>query len=311
MIIFLYGQDTYRLKEKLDEIVVQYKERRKSGLNLRYFEGENLGFEDFQDEFQQASMFKEKKLVILKDIFNNDDFKEKFLKNLKTLSRSQDNILIYENSEIKKSDELLKALKKYAKAQGFDFLEGVKLKNWVKKEIEKLGGRADLNFINKLIEFSGNNSWRLINEIQKLVSFRKKEPLQLKDIDILVRPEIENDIFKTIDALARKDRKTALVLLKKHLEAGNPPLKLFGMIISQFRNLLQVKELAEKEYSYSEIVKKTGLHPFVVKKSLEGARRFALPELKKIYRKLFQVDFEMKTGKLNQEAALELFVAEL
>lgn len=311
MIIFLYGPDAYRLKEKLNEMVAEYKEKRKSGLNLKYFEGENLKFEDFWDEMQQASMFKGKKLVILKNIFDNEDFKEKFSADLKKFNQQQDNILICQETKVLAADKLFKALKKYAKAQEFEFLKGIKLKNWVKKEIEKLGGRADANFINKLIDFAGNDSWRLANEIKKLVSFRKKEPLQLRDIDVLVQPEIEVDIFKTIDALAQKDKKTAILLIKKHLEIGEPPLKLFGMIVSQFRNLLQVKEMAEKKYSYSEIIKETKLHPFVVKKSLWGVQRFTMPELKKIYQKLFQVDLAIKTGKAVPETALDLFIAEI
>ena len=47
MIIFLYGEDSYRSKEKLNEIINRYKESHKNELNLRRFEGEDLDFQDF------------------------------------------------------------------------------------------------------------------------------------------------------------------------------------------------------------------------------------------------------------------------
>ena len=65
MIIFLYGQDTYRSCQKLKEIIGHYKEIHKSGLNLRYFDRGNLNFQDFKSETETLSIFREKKLVVL------------------------------------------------------------------------------------------------------------------------------------------------------------------------------------------------------------------------------------------------------
>jgi len=89
MIIFLYGQDSYRSRKKLNEIIDHYKKIHQSGLNLKYFNGKELNFEDFRDEIQQTSMFDEKKLAILEDTFSNKQFKEKFLKYSKEFINSK------------------------------------------------------------------------------------------------------------------------------------------------------------------------------------------------------------------------------
>ena len=36
-----------------------------------------------------------------------------------------------------------------------------------------------------------------------------------------------------------------------------------------------------------------------------------MPQLKKIYQKIFQVDFDIKTGKIEPETALDLLLAEI
>ena len=46
MTILLYGLDTYRSRQKLNEIIENYKKVRKSGLNLRFFDGKELDFPD-------------------------------------------------------------------------------------------------------------------------------------------------------------------------------------------------------------------------------------------------------------------------
>ena len=83
------------------------------------------------------------------------------------------------------------------------------------------------------------------------------------------------------------------------------------MIAYQFKNLLIVKELAEKGFMYASIVKKSGLHPFVVKKNYFACQQFSFIELKEIYRKIFKIDSDIKSGKIEQETALNLLISQI
>ena len=312
MLIFLYGQDTYRLNLKLKEIIQEYKKTHQSGLNLLYLEGENIGFQDFQDQFQQATMFKEKKMVILRNIFQNQDFKEKFIKDIKKLISSEDIILIVEKRDVPANNSLFKALKKKARCQEFKPLEKGQLKHWTKKEFEKHKTQIKPEALERLIEFVGNDLWRLSNEIKKLVSFKQKNSqVQAEDVNVLIRPKIETDIFTTIDCIAQNNKKRAIELLKKHLEKGDSPLYLLSMINFQFRNLLIIRDLIDQNTSFYLISQKANLHPYVVKKSYPLAKKFKLSELKKIYQKIFEVDLNIKTGKIEPETALELLIAQI
>ena len=121
MIIFLYGPDTYRSRQKLNEIIEHYKKIHKSGLNLKYFDLQKSSYQDFKDEIQQASMFKEKKLLVLKNIFSNPDFKIKFLEQGKNFVKSDDIILIYEENKISESDSFSKFLKRKGNLRNLNF----------------------------------------------------------------------------------------------------------------------------------------------------------------------------------------------
>jgi len=326
MIIFLYGKDTYRMKEKLKEIIERYKKIHKSGLNLKYFND----FTNFKDGIRQTSMFKEKKLAVITDIFTTPDFKEKFYKDKKEFLNSEDTILIYEERDFSKNSSLFKFLKKNVKSQEFKFLTGQGLKSWIKKEFNKYKNHASLRSaepcilpsveyetriepeaLEKLIEYIGNDLWQMSNEIKKLASFRNNETVKAKDIELLVRSKVETDIFKTIDAIADKNKKQALNLLHKHLEKGDSPLYLLSMINYQFRNLLIVKDFIEKYKPYDVILKKSGLHPFVVKKTYYQSQKFTFQELKKIYQEIFKKDLDIKTGRIQPEIALDLLIAEI
>jgi len=312
MLIFLYGPDSYRSKQKLKEIINHYQKIHKSGLNLRFFDGETLSFEDFRDEFQESSMFSEKKFFILKNIFLNQSLKEKFLENIKKISDSRNIILFFEEREIPKNDTFFKLLKEKAKFQEFELLEGQKLKNWIKKEVGKYQCQIDEMALEKLVEFVGNDLWRLSNEIKKLISYVEKEKkIKTKDIELLVKPKIEIDIFKIIDAFGLKNKKKALEMVHQYLKKENNPLYLLSMINYQFRNLLIIKDLIEKQQPYYLILKKTGLNPFVVKKNYQQSNNFTFQELKRIYHKISDLDFNIKTGRITPEIALDLFIGDL
>ena len=314
MILFLYGQDTYGSRQKLNEIIEHFKEIHGFGLNLKYFDDPKINFQEFKDEIQTTSMFKEKKLIVLTNIFSDSETEKEFLGFLKKKESLKDIILFYEKGKVDGKKSLFKFLKKQGKAQEFKLLEGRKLRDWIRKEFKKYQIEIVPEALEIFIEFIGNDLWRLSNEIKKLAVYKIKNPelkISIKDINLLTKPKIETDIFDTIDSIASKNKKRALNLLHYHLEKGDSPFYLFSMIKFQISNLLVVKDLIEKQRPFSDILAKTGLHPFVVKKSYWLSQRFRLEELKKIYRKIFQLELKIKTGKIEPALALDLLVTEM
>ena len=309
MIIFLYGPDTYRSRQKLNDIIENYKKIHKSGLNLVRFNMEENTFEDFKEQIETASMFKEKKLIILENTFSSQDFIEKFLKYKKPFG---DNIvLFFEEGTVDAKKSLFKFLEKNSKLQGFSLLGGEKLKNWIKKEFQKYESEISPEAVQSLVDFIGHDPWQLFNEIRKLAAYRNGKRIEKGDIELLIKPKVETAIFKTIDAIAGKKKKTALSLIHQHLEKGDSPQYLLSMINFQFRNLLEVKDMMERDRPYYLILKKSNLHPFIVRKSYEQAQKFTIQQLKKIYQRIFQVDSAIKTGKIAPDVALDLLITEI
>jgi site-specific DNA-cytosine methylase len=92
------------------------------------------------------SMFKEKKLIVILDPLSNSKLKEELIEKGEAFISSDNVLLLVEQSKILKIDKLLKYLEKNGKVQEFELLTGVKLKNWVKKEIEVEKRYEKLNF---------------------------------------------------------------------------------------------------------------------------------------------------------------------
>lgn len=313
MIIFLYGEDSFRSLAKLNEIIDSYKKVHKSGLNLVDFDCQNNEFEDLKDNFKIVGMFAEKKLIILKNLFLSKKFQEDFQENVKELNDIKDVIVVFEKDKVDERLKLFKLLKKEAKAQEFNYLSGVNLLNWTKNEFAKYGAKIDTQALDLLLNFVGSDLWQLHNEVLKLSNYKAKQIINSDDIKLLVRPKIDSDIFKTIEAVANKDKKLAINLIKKHILAEDSGVcfYLLSMIAYQIKTLLIIKDLVEKNTPYAMIAKKAGLHPFVVQKNYYFCNKFTLSELKKIYRRIYEVDFDIKTGKLDPELGIETLIFSL
>ncbi len=287
-----------------------YRKVNASGLNLIYIDAKEEAFEDFYRHFSMQGMFAEKKLIIITDLFSQQKFQEAFLEKLEAIHASKNIVVVYEREAVDARKKLFKDLLKLAKCQESTVLLPMQLKRWVQAEFEKQGVKIADDALTLLTAYVNQDTWRLAQEIKKLSSYKKGDTVTRADVTLQVRPNIENDIFKTIDALTQ-NKKQAIALLHKHLEGGDAPLYLLSMITYQFRNFLIVKDLLEKGIPSYQIAKKAGLHPFVVKKSVALCNQFSFQQLKAIYRKIFAIDEAIKTGTMDPEMALDSLLASI
>jgi len=341
MLYFFYGADDYRLKQKTKSVVAGYLAKHSSGLNLARFDlSDRAEFARLKDFLEAYSMFEEKKLAVIENLFGGasvDEFagflassvifkdNEKFVvvaQELKLADRKSKEKYVFKNENEK---ELFKQLTgRLAQKEEFDSLTGVRLEDWIKKEVERVGGSAELTqgraerdakidsaAVKKLAVFVGSDLWRMSNEINKLANYQAGQTIGAADVEELVKSKIDNDIFKTVDALALRQKNIAYKLLHRHLAEGESEIYLLGMLIFQFRNLLLVKSQIEQGATVAEIGQNIKLHPFVLRKTFEQARNFTLADLKTIYGKFLEADLAIKSGRVEPPAALDLLVAEI
>jgi len=299
MIILLYGKDTYRSKNRLNELKKEFKNE--SGINERFLDGKILTFEELKNEVLGLSFFNEKKLIIIENVFSNKTLKEEIKEKGKEFLDSENIIILYETDKVLKGDVLYSFIRKKATIEEFDLLKEGELRKWVLEEIEKNNGSASSQAVDLLLEYIGNDLWRQHNEINKLISYKKE--IAEEDVKLLINIQAETNIFSTVDALADKDKEKAIKLIKKHLDKGESVFGLLAMIAYQFKNMLIVKTAGD--------YRKTSLNPFVARKSFYQSEKFSFEDLKRIYNKILEIDSGIKTGKIDENIAIETLILEI
>lgn len=314
MIYFLFGEDTYQIKEEVELIKSRFLEKNKSGAEIVSFEFPETDLERIKNALNSASFLFGKRLVVIKNLITKggEELKKGFVEYLKTKKEFANESLFIEKGEAQKKDPLFKELyKKSGVKKEFNYFEGRILNDWILKKVKEKSGKISHEAISYFVSSVGKNLWRISNEINKLVNFCGKKEIKKEDVELLVQEKIEPDIFRTIDAIAAKNKKEALFYLHKHLKAGDNEIYLRGMIAYQFRNILKTRALLEKKLTREEIQKRTGIHQYVLGKTLPQVKNFNMETLKSIYNKLLKIDLAVKTSKIEPKIALDLLVVEL
>lgn len=344
MIIFLYGQDSFRSRLKLNELKDKYlREVDKLGSGLKVINGAKASFADIAAAVSPSSLLSKKRLIIIEDIFINKDklIFEKLSEYFKN-KQTDDNIIIFWESNIKtkklknalspllldssgqgkplnkKQTELFKFLSAQKYAYSFNLLSNTELSNWVKRQAVLRGSKISARAAELLVGLVGNDGWQINNELDKLLSYKAASQLtsggaeiDVEDIKNLVRGNFSENIFALTDALSVKNKALAVRLLDEQIEAGLSDGYLLNMFVRQFRILLQIKQALESGLSQRQIASKLKLHPFVAQKGLDQARHFTLPILKNILSRLVKIDYEAKSGQSDYLTGLNMLIASL
>jgi len=283
-------------------------------LNLMSLDGEKISINELNKAIATQSFLAKKRMVVIRNIFKQRKALQtevlELLKSGKFRDGKEDNILIFWDEEPDKRSALFKYLDGSKFKEELETLKGAELTRWIIKRIEDKGGRISKMNADILASKSDGDLWALSGEIDKLVALSRGREIGREDLEQSTLVKVEDNIFNLTDAIGNKNNQLALKLLRQSLEGGANEIYLLTMIVRQFRILIQVKAGMEEGKSGRALAGELGLHPFVVQKAQAQAVKYTMEQLKKIYKKLLEIDWKLKTGG-EGEVLLEMFIAEV
>jgi DNA polymerase-3 subunit delta len=255
-------------------------------------------------------------LIILDNFFklNAETLKkvEDYILALK-LAEDLQNLLIFWEEDLvdgKQKSPLFKVLtKKPAFYQKFEILKFGQLKKWTEREILARGGKISATALDVLALNAGGDLWRLNQEINKLIVYKRGDMIEADDVKLLTAAGFNSNIFELIDALGRKEGAMAFSIFSNEIKTGRDELEILGLVAGHFRRLISVRSMVDSGRAISASL--LGFHQFVFQKILNQSRNFTLSDLKNKFRKIVETDYMIKTGKIDKRAGLETLIFSL
>jgi len=304
MILFFFGPNDYLVSRKVYELKQRYLEKAGGDFNFLTLDGATLVPQDYLRQIMAMPLLSSSRLIVVENILKNKN-KEvlEMVKNSLDKVSSSTVVLFVQKGDFDRRLGLFRALNRPKIAQEFKSIEPYKMPRFVTEEVEEKGGKIEKDAANLLSEFVGDDLWRLSNEIDKLLSFTGGI-ITSSDVETLVVKNITSNIFAMIDDLSRDLKGGALKHLDALLKSNEPPLRILSLINFQFRSIAQIKEAMEASSNQFAISKTTKLSPFQISKSFSLAKKFSFSRLSQVYSEIVRVDFEIKTGKIEDAEGL-------
>ncbi|MFA6991786.1 MAG: DNA polymerase III subunit delta [Candidatus Gracilibacteria bacterium] len=314
--VFLFcGKDTFSCFYKLNlwksEFIKKHGET-----NIDQIEASDLSAGKLAMDIGSVPFLSEKRLIIIKNFLErakSDEQKEV----AEVIENVPDSCILvfYEDREPDKRTSLYQKISKTGKVVEFPVLSP---KETVAKILEK--AKADnINIkpftADYLATYLALDLWSITNELNKLKTFADGKEITKEMVDDLVTPSLSSSIFKLTDALAARNSKESIRILRTLIEMDEELNMIFFMIVRHFRLMIQIKELVEKKDPPYSIAKQLGANPYVVQIISKQCRNFTEENLRDIYQKLLKIDIDVKTGNIrttkNDISEFELAIEKL
>ena len=311
MIYVLYGLEAY-LKER--EIKNILESNHITPINCSEYDLGETNIEVLLNDASTISLFSEKKAIIGDDAYfltsiikkngleHNLTLLEEYIKN-----PNPDSIIIFVVN-YEKLDERKKLVKEMRKCTTIKELKADGNTKAYAKELFQ-GYQIDYATLELLYTRTQNNLMLLEQEANKLMLYKYDEKeITKEDVITLTNKNIDTDIFHFIENIVNKKKEDAIEAYYEMILEGEEPIKIIVMLANQFRIIYQAKELYKKGYTEANIASELGIHPYRIKLALEKGRMFSSETLLKYLNELAHIDMQIKSGEVDKNIALELFI---
>ena len=321
MIYFIGGkkQREFKYFELLEKI-----RKENIGISESFFDVDLKENEKFLEKININSIFSSQELVVLKRAEKLKNIEEilKYIANLEIVNKEI--VIDYDKEDGKfgaKLKRLLDELGKNKKMKVFLFQKETEeeIRAYVIDELEINGGR-DLAL---LLEMIGNNPFKVRNEVAKIKIFLNGEKFDIEKIKNVVSVEKEYRIYEMTRNILLNNPADVM----RYLEQKKEYMGILYSLYSELETMYKISSLKKRGRKFSrnynafkmefeeikEVFKSNNRIPnsYVIFKKLELEQNYTNLNLKKLVFRCWEIEREIKTGKIEMETGVEILIMEI
>lgn len=305
-VYLLYGEEAYlkkQYKDKLKHAMVPEGDT----MNFSAFEGKSINPKEIIDLAETLPFFADRRVILIE---NSGFFKnacEELAEYLPQVAPATHFIFVEE--EVDKRSKMYKAAKASGRIVEFLPQNEELLTRWILGRLKREGKNITGSVMQLFLTKTGTDMGNIDRELEKLLCYTlDRDVITAEDVEAVVTEQTTNKIFEMVNAVAEHNQRRALDLYYDLLTLKEPPMRIMFLISRQFQILFHVRDMAAKGLDQQTMAKKAGIPPFAVRKNVSQARGFTMEQLKQALRDGAELEESVKTGRMDDRMAVELFL---
>ena len=305
-VYLLYGEEAYlkkQYKDKLKHAMVPEGDT----MNFSAFEGKSINPKEIIDLAETLPFFADRRVILIE---NSGFFKnacEELAEYLPQVAPATHFIFVEE--EVDKRSKMYKAAKTSGRIVEFLPQNEELLTRWILGRLKREGKNITGSVMQLFLTKTGTDMGNIDRELEKLLCYTlDRDVITAEDVEAVVTEQTTNKIFEMVNAVAEHNQRRALDLYYDLLTFTEPPMRIMFLISRQFQILFHVRDMAAKGLDQQTMAKKAGIPPFAVRKNVSQAKGFTMEQLKQALRDGAELEESVKTGRMDDRMAVELFL---
>ena len=293
------------------------------GITESFFDADIKEEEKFLEKISFNSIFSAEELVVLRRAEKLKDL-GKTLSYITELDLNKKEIVIdygREDGKIPaKLNKKLESLKKEKKLEVFLFLkeDDKDIKKYIQEELEISQFEADT-----LLEMIGKNPFKVRNEVDKIKVYLNGEKFEIGKIRNIVSVQKEYRIYEMTENIFSGKAQEVIDYLETTKEYMGILYQLYNELEMMYklsslkgsgRNISSQYNAFKSQFEeIKEVFKSNGRIPnyYSVFKKIEKLRKYSNRNLKKLVFRCWEIEKDIKTGKMAMETGVELLIMEI
>jgi DNA polymerase-3 subunit delta len=313
-VYLLYGDEAFLIQEAVDLIVSKVVDPATRDFTYDTVYCKGTSGRDIVNLAQTLPFLAERRLIVAKEIeaLKSADLDE-LLAYLQSPSPSTCVVMISHQSRYEKKP-VIAAVEAVGAVVRFYELQDRDMPGWIEDWCRKRGLSIQRDAAVYVWQALGNDLQAVSNELEKtVISIKERKNITYDDVKAVVGNFREYTSFDLADALGRKNREEAFLILSRLIQEGESPIGLLGSIAWNFRRLMQTRAMVEEGMGPDEAMKK--LRPPVIFHQAasfkEQVRSYSLAELEKAFEVFLHADKALKSSGLSGKLVLERMILRL
>ena len=309
-VYLLYGEETYLIRQyrdKLKKVMVSDEDT----MNFSAFSGEDINPKEIIDLAETLPFFADRRVILMEDsgLFKKSGIGDELAEYLPEMPETT--FFIFVEEAVDKRTKIFKALGKKGSTVEFKRQTDDVLARWVGGRIRKEGKGMTQAAYNLFISKTGTDMENIDKELEKLICYcLDKEMIEVTDVVAVTTEQIQNKVFDMVDAIAGHQQKRALDLYYDLLALKEPAMRIMFLITQQFQRMMVVKSMSNQGFGNKDIATKAGCPEWAVRKYQGQCRSFTMEQLKQAIKDGVDYEEAVKTGRMNDQMAVELFIVQ-
>ncbi|MFP4177973.1 MAG: DNA polymerase III subunit delta [Acholeplasmataceae bacterium] len=218
-------------------------------------------------------------------------------------------LILLMKQRMKKNTVLGKTLERIAHIEEVQELDHASFLSFTTKLFDKEGFRIDRRAAELLLERTNHDFDAIIQEAKKLMLFSADERVVTEDmVGELVSRNLEEHIYELTNAFLSQDQARSIAIFADLIARNEDPIRIMASITNRIRTLFQTKILLSKGYRKEEISRYFGISSGRAYYMIRDATGMSLSDLKEQLEKLSELDYHIKSGRVDKRLGVELYL---